>query len=457
MLSTVASTVLPGTGLLRTRYRAVGWAILGLFAAILIAGLTLVLTSQDRIGLVAEIASSAQWLMWIAVGGTVLALVWIAQIILTHRVTEPESPAAADALAMRGLTGILCLAVAVPSVVAIRVPLVSNEVADQVFTNSNIPSSDTTAAPVAKPDPWEGVQRVNVLLLGSDAGSDRTGVRTDSMIVASINAQTGDTVLIGVPRSLQRVPFPDDNPLQAAWPNGFNCGAECLMTNVWMAAVNRPDLFVDVENSGLVTTRGVIEEVLGLEVDYTTIVDLKGFEGLVNAMGGVTVNVLEDTPIYGPPPGYVTREIIKKGEQELDGYHALWYARSRRDSDDYSRMNRQRCVVGAVVSQVNPVTMLSKFNDIAVVVKNNVKTDIPRKDLPAWATLVNRVQGSSIRSLTLTPANISTVNPDFAQIHTLVRKALKAPKPASTSSPTTKPSSSPTTKPSSAVDLQDAC
>ena len=76
----------------------------------------------------------------------------------------------------------------------------------------------------AMADPWAGTPRVNVLLLGSDAGADRTGVRTDSMMVASINTRTGDTVLFGLPRNLQNVPFPEHDPLHKLFPQGFNCG-----------------------------------------------------------------------------------------------------------------------------------------------------------------------------------------------------------------------------------------
>ena len=72
---------------------------------------------------------------------------------------------------------------------------------------------ETNAQPGTGVDPWEGVSRVNMLLLGSDAGDDRIGTRTDSMIVASINPQTGDTLLFSLPRNLENVPFPKTNPL----------------------------------------------------------------------------------------------------------------------------------------------------------------------------------------------------------------------------------------------------
>ncbi len=72
---------------------------------------------------------------------------------------------------------------------------------------------DTTSGPdVEKPDPWADQPRVNVLLIGSDAGADRTGVRPDTMILASIDTASGNTVLFSLPRSLQHAPFAGGTP-----------------------------------------------------------------------------------------------------------------------------------------------------------------------------------------------------------------------------------------------------
>ena len=87
-----------------------------------------------------------------------------------------------------------------------------------------------------KQDPWAGTERVNTLLIGSDAGKDRVGVRTDSLMVVSTNTKTGDTLLIGIPRNLEFVPIPDDNPLSTVWPDGYNCGDECLRNDIWTLA-----------------------------------------------------------------------------------------------------------------------------------------------------------------------------------------------------------------------------
>ena len=166
-------------------------------------------------------------------------------------------------------------------------------------------------------------------------------------------------------------------------------------------------------------------------------------------MGGVDVNVQQKVCVEchtGTSGGVVftgdKREWIEPGLQHLDGRLALWYARSRAGSDDFSRMRRQRCVAGALMQQADPVGLLQSYPQLAKVVKNNVSIDIPRDELSAWVDLALRIQkGGSIRSLPLTSKVIRPGNPDFDKIRTLVKKGLKPPatpsvSPSGTPSPT---------------------
>ena len=118
---------------------------------------------------------------------------------------------------------------------------------------------------------------------------------------------------------------------------------------------------------------------------------------------------------------------IEPGVQKLDGLQALWYARSRITTDDFSRQRRQRCLVGALIDQVNPVTMLSRYPDLARVAKNNVSTDLQVSQLPAWVELVQRIQKGSITSLTFSLDNLNPANPDYAGIRRLVQESIAAP------------------------------
>jgi LCP family protein required for cell wall assembly len=326
------------------------------------------------------------------------------------------------------------------------------EAVDRIFVGRQSPqgtSTDSAMPNLETDDPWEGVPRVNVLLLGSDGSDTREGIRTDTMLIASIDTQTGDSVLFGIPRNLERVPIPQSNPLSKRWPDGYDCGDECLMNGIWTEAVDfaeeRPALYADDPNPGLTATRDVLSAVIAQPIDYTVIVNLKGFRDLIDAMGGVEIDVQERLPmggrttydwqgrpmlVPGSESGY-----LEPGVQTLNGYEAMWYARSRITTDDFSRMRRQRCVVAAVVEQVNPLRMIRRYPQIVGVAGDNVTADISQDELPAFAELVMRVQDGTIESLPFTVQNTKVGNPDYRRLRRMVADAIDpppAPKPKKT-------------------------
>jgi LCP family protein required for cell wall assembly len=399
-----------------------------------------------------DLAVRPNLLVAASVAVVVAAIIWCASIIWTAQGARPGHLTRGQHWATSAFTIVMCLVVLAPTAQVVRYVGIQRDVIGSLFgTGRHIAPSAAgllQARPdSAKADPWAGTPRVNVLLLGSDAGADRTGVRTDSMMVASINTRTGDTVLLGVPRNLQNVPFPEHDPLHRLYPQGYNCGPECLMNAVWTMAEQHRDLFPGDSNPGLTATRDALSSVLGVSIDYTTIIDLNGFRSLVDAMGGVDVNVKERIPIGGHvnPGGTITGITgwIDAGPQHLNGYRALWFSRSRATTDDFSRMRRQRCMVGALVDQVNPVRMLEKYPALAAVAKNNIQSDISQNELPAFVELVQRMQRGSITSLALTNKNTNVGNTDYTKIHAMVQAALANPRPASP-----KPSTPSTPRPS---------
>jgi len=445
---TALSTVLPGAGLIPTRRRTFGLALL--LGALLLG--TLFLFYAWRKGFVVaalDLAVRPRVLVGLLIATVAGALLWCAGILLTARETAPRGPGAG----WRGAFAIVCcLLVIAPAVTAVRYLTIQREVITVLTGGGNSANEDDANA-------WADKPRVNVLLLGSDAGDDRVGVRTDSMMVASIDTQTGDAVLFGLPRNLEHVPFPASNPLSTIYPNGYDCGDECLLNGVWtLASTEHPDLFPGDDNPGLTTTRDVIGEILGLDIDRSLVVNLRGFQALVNAMGGVEINVQERVCVSCKLvngqvvfTGGVERW-IEPGLQRLDGYRALWYARSRAGSDDFSRMRRQRCVTGAILNQANPVELLRNYPALADVVKDNVTIDIPQSELPAWAQLVGTLQDKgSIRSLPITNKIVKVTDPDFDKIRELVQSAINpvsAPKPSTTAPSATPSQTTPGSTPS---------
>lgn len=464
-----ALSLVPGVGLLLVGRRRSGGLLLGL-TVVALGGVGVLVARGEVTGRVLTASVQPRMLLLAALALAVVAVIWCLTIVGTAWAARPVRPSLPQRVLGTALVAALCVAIAAPSSVGVRYALIQRDVVTSLFSAGDA----VTGTPVAGgavparsgADPWAGVPRVNMLLLGSDAGADRTGVRTDSMIVASIDTKTGDTVLFGLPRSLQKVPFPASDPLHAVWPNGFDCGDVCLLNAVWeQAATEHPDLFAGDPNPGLTATRDVIGEVLGLRIDTYTIIDLNGFKSLVDAMGGVDVNVPRRIPIGG---GHTLggRQLqifgyIEPGQQHLSGYQALWFARSREGSTDYDRMGRQRCMVTALLDQANPAQLLARYPALAKVAKNNIQTGIRQQDLAAWVTLVQRIQGGTIRSLPLTNKVINTVNPDFAQIRGLVAKAIgprvaATPKPRPTMTAST-PATPPATDVSSAQDASAVC
>ena len=137
-------------------------------------------------------------------------------------------------------------------------------------------------------DPVDG--RYNFLMMGGDAGEDRTGRRPDSLSVLSIDAETGQTAIISVPRNLQNAQFSEDSPMRAVYPDGYNCGDECLINAINTEVTNEhADLYPGVADPGAQATLEAVSGTLGLTVQAYVLVDMQGFSSLSDAMGGLRI------------------------------------------------------------------------------------------------------------------------------------------------------------------------
>ncbi|MFV0461661.1 MAG: LCP family protein [Nostocoides sp.] len=481
-LHTGASTVVPGSGLLGTRAALVGFSLVLLFLASLIWVAVRVM-SGGVVGTALSIGLSSRALLMFAVVAVLGALVWIGAVLLTSKVTRPERLTSVDRWTVRLFTALCAVLVAIPTTFAVRTLGIQRDLVQTVFSSGPKATSGSHVDPEAE-DPWRNTPRVNVMLIGSDSGRDRIGVRSDSMMIASIDTKSGDTLLIGLPRNLDYVPFAPDDPLHTLYPDGFHCidpatgtNTNCLLNGVWTEAEGHPDLFPDDPTPGYTETRRALGNITGLEINQSVIIDLKGFEQLVDAVGGVEVNVKSRLCMHCKSNGAGgiiwtngQENWIETGPQHLNGEQALWYARSRAQSDDFDRMRRQRCLVGALINQSNPVSLLANYGQLAAVFKHNVDVDIPASDLSAWSELAQRIQQGSIKSLPVTNQVVNTGRPDYDKIRTLIDEAINPPPktatapPTSTGTPTTPPSSTsggtPTTSPTPTdglTDLKDAC
>ncbi|MCW3764951.1 LCP family protein [Paenarthrobacter ureafaciens] len=281
-------------------------------------------------------------------------------------------------------------------------------------------------------DPVDG--RYNFLMMGGDAGDDRTGRRPDSLSVISVDAKTGESAIISVPRNLQNAQFSEDSPMRKIYPDGYNCGNECLINAVNTEVTNNyQDLYPGVADPGAQATLEAVSGTLGITVQAYVLVDMDGFAKLIDAMGGIRIKAGGWVPISGPvtdeangihgmPDGW-----IPAGDQHLDGFHALWYGRSREFVDDYARIARQQCVQQAMLKQLDPATLLTKFEDIANAGTKVVDSNISSSQLGSFVDLALKSKNQPVKRLTIGPpdfdASFSTV-PDFDLIHSRVQQLL---------------------------------
>lgn len=282
-------------------------------------------------------------------------------------------------------------------------------------------SAPTAAAPTPSPtptpsaDPWADKKRLNILILGSDGGPDRHGERTDVVIVASIDTKTGNTALIGVPRNLQHMRFRPGTRMARRYPNGF----PDFMFGIYTYAAAHPDVMPGSHAPAADLLKQTIGYNLGRKIDYYALVNMRGFRDIVEALGGVRIRVTEPL-LVGSGGRYLTPRLYR----DMSSYNTLWYARSRKNTTDYSRMARQRCVLTALVRQTSPRTLLKALPKLSHAGVDSLRTDIPRSRLPAMVILALRVRKAEIMGITLGPPLVSGVYPDWRTIRRMVDEAI---------------------------------
>lgn len=271
--------------------------------------------------------------------------------------------------------------------------------------------SDVFVAAPPEP-PIDG--RYNIMLLGGDAGPDRDGLRPDSISVVSIDAETGAATMIGLPRNMEGFPFAPDSPLAAQYPDGYpadGCAVDvCLLNSVYTEGelydtALYPDAAANGSTPGIEAMRDAVEGITGLTMQYYVLIDMQGFSDLIDALGGVSIDVAVGVPVHTDETFTEVAYYIGPGVVQMDGYTALWYARSRYDTNDYDRMQRQRQLQQAILAQFSPANVLAKFQSIAQAGAQVVRTDIPQSTLGYFVELASKTRELPITDVELTPDN----------------------------------------------------
>ncbi|MET1063225.1 MAG: LCP family protein [Aeromicrobium sp.] len=404
------TVLVPGAGHLAVGRRVVGWLALTLWLGVLAGGGYLLWRYRTDRAEVIGWFTDPDVLLTARIAIVTVAILWGILFLDVWRLASPFRLDFVRAALVTVLNLAIIGGVAGSTAYASQVIKVSRETVTQVFPE-NVPTSE----------PLKG--RYNILLIGSDARADRAGVRPDSLTVASIDADTGKVVLVSLPRNLQNVPFSKGSPMLQVYPNGYNCGPTCLLNAVHTEAQNRTDLYPDSKDPGLEATIDAVEGATDLKVNYYVMVNLNGFKGLVDAVGGVEMDVKTRIAMFGHDDAY-KQTYIEIGKQKLDGQQALWYARSRVQSDDYTRMGRQKCLMAAMADQLSPTTVLRNATKIASSGKELLSTTIPQQELGQFADLALKSRGAKIRTVSIVPPQFNTETPDYVAIHAAIQKAI---------------------------------
>jgi polyisoprenyl-teichoic acid--peptidoglycan teichoic acid transferase len=307
--------------------------------------------------------------------GAIFVVNWRA---LTVRTVDPAQPAQSVVTVAAGPVSVSVPVVSVP--VAISPPPIGPSPPKPPELSSGL----ATAVIHVLPD-WTGNERINILLLGIDKRDNEpiNGTRSDTIMLASIDPETKSAMLVSLPRDLW-VTIP-----------GCTAASGCIggQQRINVAhAVGGPEL-----------TRRTITADFGVPVQYYARVDFRGFEQLVDTIGGVLVDV--DVPVKDdefPTEDYGFQRIyFGPGPQLLDGRRALQYARSRHGSNDFARATRQQKVLVSLRGRALQLNMLSRAPELLSIVQKSLSTDLTPVQLLSLAKLVSQIDRDKITNLVI--------------------------------------------------------
>ena len=475
---TLLSALIPGLGFVLGGRKKLGAFIITLSVGLLALGAYIGLTRRQS---VLALAVDPSRLLIATAVVVVLGICWICVVVSSHKLLRPVSVSATGRLAGSLVVGLICFAIAVPTTVAAQTVMAQRDLIGSVFASQGNSKSATRPKLGNQSDPWANTPRLNILLLGADDGAGRLGTRTDTVMVASIDTKTGDTSLMSLSRNWMRMPFPADSPLHKVYPTGYwdpalgNVEQSGYYLDTMYDSIPKkyPQILGPSDNEGADVLKVAVGAAMGLNISYYMQVNLAGFEQIVNALGGITVNINYKVPIggdYGTGPGAgparLPSSYLQPGpNRKLNGHDALWFARGRYGLSDPSRQERQRCTIHAIVNSANPATLVTKYQAIASAGKKLLRTDIPQEILPAFIQLGLKVKTAKVSNIDLDSAKNfpSGKNPNYTAMREIVQKAIqpKSSKPATSTSPKPSTSKTPgkkTTPPAgTSQNLTDAC
>ncbi len=431
------SLLFPGLGHLYAGAptRALGFAAVPLLLLALTAGIVIRLDRSELVGAVVSQLGAIFVFNLVALAYRLIAIVdafRVAQFVNAHAVSGDGRLGKArmprEPLSIAGLLAVV-LVMAGSHVVVARYDMLALSARDCIFVGGDStegcddpeatpdpsatvdPSADPTGSATPEPSPigtpvpsvvippWDGRERLNILLIGADEQGG--GHNTDTLITVSIDPVTKQVAMFSLPRDTQNVPIPA-GPARSVWGRVY--GGK--INSFFAQNRRRADLWPGNDRTrGYNALKSVLGELYGLDIRYFVEVNFNGFKKVVDAVGGVTINV--QVPVvddqFPGTTGRVQRVYIPSGIQHMDGDQALRYARSRHTSTDFDRGARQQRVLLSLQQQADPSSLIPRLPELVDALKSAVRTDVPLDQLDELLGLASEVDTGSIHSYVFAP------------------------------------------------------
>lgn len=237
----------------------------------------------------------------------------------------------------------------------------------------------------------EGDGRINIMLLGRGGEGHEGADLTDTILLASIDPVNNKAALVSLPRDF--------------WvtANGSSSKVNAVFAFAKQRALSRGSNKKDAEVAGIKATQAVLKDVLGVSIHYYAMVDFTAFKQAVDTVGGVDINITEQTAVTEKLWDPTTRKNyllnVTPGMQHFDGQRALFFARSRHTSPrgDFDRAERQRIFIQALAQKVtsaktyaNPV----KVSQLIDAFGDHIATDMSLNDAMRLMGIGKKIGGS---------------------------------------------------------------
>jgi LCP family protein required for cell wall assembly len=246
-----------------------------------------------------------------------------------------------------------------------------------------------------------GGRRINVLVMGLDRRPREGDIltRTDTMMVVTIDPQTKTAGILGIPRDMY-VEIPNED-------GGYF--EERINTALEYGEIYK------YPGGGRQLAKDTIERNLGIKIDHYVIIDFQGFEEVIDSLGGIDV----DVPDYVYDPTYSETELpgdyfpleFSPGLQHMDGKNALGYARTRYNSSDLDRIQRQQRVIFAAMDKALNLDVLPNALDLWKKYQHTIDTDINDVEVVGFARLAADIPPERMSALSLGPCTTPWMTP----------------------------------------------